>query len=177
MLGLTPLGTLHTAISLVAVAAGAIALVRDAEISPRTQVGKLFVITTALTALTGFGIFQHGGFGKPHALGVLTLLALGVALVAGRTRTFGRASRYVEVVSYSAAFFFHFIPGLVETTTRLPVGAPLVADRDDPVLEKVTGVLFALFLLGAALQVRRLRAGLARVEQGDPSPRPGASSR
>jgi len=34
MLGLTPLGALHTAISLIAVAAGLIALVRDKEISP-----------------------------------------------------------------------------------------------------------------------------------------------
>jgi uncharacterized membrane protein len=122
--GLTSLGVLHTAISLVAVAAGIVALVRYKEISPRTRTGKVYVIATVLTCLTGFGIFQHGGFGKPHALGIITLVVLGVAALAGNAKTFGRASRYVETISYSATFLFHLIPGITETTTRLPLGAP-----------------------------------------------------
>jgi uncharacterized membrane protein len=79
MFGLTPLGVVHTAMSLVAVAAGFIALVRDRRISPGNMLGKVYVIATALTCLTGFGIFQHGGFGKPHVLGIITLVVLGVA--------------------------------------------------------------------------------------------------
>jgi hypothetical protein len=160
MLGLTNLGIIHTVISLIAVAAGAIALVRDREISPRNSVGKLYIWTTVLTCLTGFPILQHGGFGKPHALGVITLLVLIVAALAGKG-LLGRASRYVEVVSYSATFLFHMIPGLVETTTRLPVSEPLIKDREGPELQAATGVLFLLFLMGAALQVWRLRARIA----------------
>ena len=76
MLGLTPLGTIHTAVSLVAVAAGVMAFFRDKEILARSTLGKVYVVTTILTCLTGFGIFQHGGFGKPLVLGVITLLAL-----------------------------------------------------------------------------------------------------
>jgi hypothetical protein len=108
-----------------------------------------------LTCLTGFGIFQHGGFGAPHALGVMTLLVLALAAVAGRTSLLGRASPYVATVSYSLTFFFHLIPGTTETFTRLPVGAPLFSSPEDPALQKVVGTLFLLFLLGAALQVRR----------------------
>jgi len=37
-------------------------------------------------------IFQHGGFGKPHALGIVTLILLGMAYVAGYTRLYGWAS-------------------------------------------------------------------------------------
>src|SRR5712691_7013357 len=92
MLGLTSLGTIHTAISLIAVVAGLIAFVRDKEISPRNGVGKIYVIATVLTCLTAFGIFQHGGFGKPHALGIITLVVLGVAYVAGYTKLYGRLS-------------------------------------------------------------------------------------
>ena len=84
MFGLTPLGVVHTAISLVAVIAGVIALVRDGRISSGNGLGKLYVITTALTCLTGFGIFQHGGFGKPHMLGIITLVVLAAAWAAGR---------------------------------------------------------------------------------------------
>src|SRR3989475_9094500 len=120
---LTPLGTFHTAISLIAVVAGVIAFVRDKEISPKNLVGRLYVVTTVITCLTGFGIFQHGGFGKPHALGIITLVALVVAGVAGYSRVFGRISRQVEIVSYSATFLFHWIPASTQTTTRLPAGA------------------------------------------------------
>src|SRR2546421_10582067 len=102
MLGLTTLGTWHTAISLVAVAAGFFALVRDKEISWRNAVGKLYVVTTAITCLTGFGIFQHGGFGKPHALGITTLVTLVGGGLAEHGPGFGGFSRQVEVVSYPA---------------------------------------------------------------------------
>ena len=158
MFGLTSLGLVHTAISLVAVAAGFVALCRDGRITPANRLGQVYVWTTVLTCLTGFGIFQHGGFGKPHALGVITLLVLALATFAARTTLFGRASRYVETISYTMTFFFHLVPGFTETFTRLPAGAPLFANPDDPALQRTIGVVFVLVLIGIALQVRRLRA-------------------
>lgn len=157
MFGLTPLGLIHTAISLVAVAAGLIALWRYREIAWTSQAGKIYVVTTVLTCLTGFGIFQHGGFGKPHVLGIVTLLVLGVALLAETTRLLGALSPYVRTVAYSTTFMFHWIPAITETTTRLPLGAPLLASPEDPALQKVAAVLFVLLVVGATLQVRRLR--------------------
>lgn len=157
MFGLTTLGVFHTAISLIAVAAGLIALVRDREISPTNLIGKIYVLTTVITCLTGFGIFQHGGFCKPHVLGIITLVVLGIAYMARTTTWFGRASQSIETVAYSMTFFFHTIPGITETTTRLPLGAPLVADREAPVLQAAIGVSFTVFLIGAVLQVRNLR--------------------
>jgi uncharacterized membrane protein len=158
MLGLTPLGTVHTAISLVALAAGATALWRFREIPPRHALGKVYIWATVLTCLTGFGIFQHGGFGKPHVLGIVTLAVLAIAALAGRKQIFGAASRYVETLGYSATLFFHMIPGVTETFTRLPAGAPLFSSPDDPALQKVVGVLFVVLVAGCVLQVRRLRA-------------------
>jgi uncharacterized membrane protein len=158
MFGLTPLGAVHTAISLVAVAAGLIAFVRDKEISPRNGLGQIYLWATVLTCLTGFGIFQHGGFGKPHALGVLTLLVLALAAVADRTQLFGKLSKYIVTVGYSLTFFFHMVPAATETGTRLPVGAPLFSSPDDPALQKLVGLFLLIFIVGAVLQVRRLRA-------------------
>lgn len=157
MLGLTTMGIIHTAISLVAVAAALIALIRDREISPRNGLGKTYVIATILTCLTGFFIFQHGGFGAPHALGIVTLLVLALAWVAGYRTTFGRLGRYIETVSYSLTLFFHMIPAFTETSTRLPVGAPWATGPNDPNLQKAISIVFVVFLVGATAQVIRLR--------------------
>jgi len=163
MFGLTSLGVVHTAISLVAVVAGLIALVRDKRISPDTRLGRIYLWTTVLTCLTGFGIFQHGGFGKPHALGIITLLVLGVAELARRGSLFGRWSANVVMVGYSLTFLFHLIPGITETSTRLPLGAPLLASAEAPELQAASGLLFLLFLVGAFLQVRHFRAATKKL--------------
>ena len=157
MFGLTPLGMFHTAISLIAVLAGLVALTRHFDISPNTRSGRVYLIATVVTCVTAFGIFQHGGFGKAHAAAVITLLVLALAAVARKSRLFGRASRYVETVSYSFTFFIHLIPGVTETATRLPLGAPMVASPDAPELQNIIGALFVLFLIGATAQVFRLR--------------------
>jgi uncharacterized membrane protein len=156
MFGLTPVGTLHTAISLVAVIAGVIAFFRDKEISPRNGLGRTYLWSTLLTCITSFAIFEHGGFGKPHALAILTVLVLGVATLSDRKMVFGRLAPYVATVSYSLTFFFHVVPGLTETFTRLPAGSPLFSSPEDPELQKAIGLCFGVFLLGAFLQVRRM---------------------
>ena len=115
MSGLSTLGTIHTAISLVAVAAGAWALLRDKAIVPGTTAGRVYIWATVLTCLTGFGIFRHGGFGAPHALGILTLLVLGLAAVS--RRRLGRAGPYVETLAYSLTFFFHFVGAVYQVSS------------------------------------------------------------
>ncbi len=158
MFSLTSLGIVHTIISLFAVAAGAIALIRDKEISWNNSIGKFYVITTIIVCLTGFGIFQHGGFGKPHALGIITLVVIGIAFAAGgKTKLFGRFSPYVETVSYSMTFFFHFVPAITESATRLPLGAPLASSPDDPRIQMAVLFCLVLFVVGAGLQIRSLR--------------------
>lgn len=161
MFGLTPLGTIHTAISLIAVVAGAVVLWRDKEITSRTRAGQVFLGGTVLSCLTGFGIFQQGGFGNPHILGIITLIVMAAAFAAERAAVFGGLSRYVATVGYSLTFFFHFVPGTVETLTRLPAGAPYLANPADPKAQPIIGFFFLLFLIGATLQVRRLRAAAA----------------
>ena len=158
MFGLTNLGIIHTAISLLAVGAGIVCFLRYGGISMRTSAGRTYVLMTVLTCLTGFGIFQHGGFGKPHALGIITLVVLLLAAVASRTKIFGRLSTYVETVSYSATFFFHMIPALAEGATRLPPGEPLFSNPEAPEILFVTGIFFVFFVLGASYQVWKIRS-------------------
>ena len=155
MFGLTTLGIFHTVISLLAVIAGLHAFWRWQAIDTRKTGGKIYLVTTVISCLTGLGIFAHGGFGKPHALAIITLVVLAVAVLAQTSSMFGRFSRRVEVVSYSLSFFFHLIPGITETSTRLPLGRPLLDSPEAPALKALFGLLFIIFLAGAIWQARR----------------------
>jgi len=169
MLGLTTLGTVHTLVSLVALAAGFGALLRDGRIDPGNTLGKVYTWATALTCLTALGIFQRGGFGVPHALAIVTLLVLGLALWPAGSRLFGGTWPSVQTVAFSLTLFFHMIPGVTETFTRLPVGRPFFTGPDDPDLQMVVGVLFLIFLVGSAYQVWWLR-GASRSQAAPPLP-------
>ncbi len=163
MLGLTTLGIIHSAISLVAVISGFWALGRYKEISTTNALGRTYLITTALTALTGLGIFQHGGFGPPHALSILTLLGLLLGTAAALTPTFGRWSRYVQAVGYSTTMLFQLIPGFTETLTRLPPGQPVLPNAEAPAFGPIYLALLLLFLVGLGFQIHWLRAAAANL--------------
>ncbi|AZD54597.1 hypothetical protein [Pseudomonas chlororaphis] len=157
MLGMTIFGMLHTAIALVAVAGGLLALVRHGEISFRTKSGRTYVWFTVATCITGLFLFHHGGFGAPHVLAITTLIVLAIAYLAETRASQRRLSRYVAVLGYSLTFFFHFIPGFTETGTRVPVGHPAFSGPEDPALKILVGICFLIYLAGAAVQATNIR--------------------
>jgi hypothetical protein len=157
-LNLTPLGTVHTLLSVVAVVTALAALVIDGRIARESTIGRTYLLFLLLCTVTGLPIFRHGTVGPAHVIGVITLVLLVVATAADRSRAFGDASVYVATVSYSATVLLVMITAVTETLTRVPVSGPLVASQDAPVLKELDLALFVTFLVVAALQVRALRA-------------------
>ncbi len=161
MLNISPFGMFHTAIALVAVFFGVLTLIQYGEIGTRTRSGSLYVWLTAATAFTGLFIFRHGGFGAPHVLSIMTLVVLAVAGAAERIGEVG-LPRYVTVLGNSLTLYFHLIPGLTETGTRIPIGDPAFTGPEDPVLRAIVGVGLLLYIAGATLQAMRIRRAYTR---------------
>jgi hypothetical protein len=166
VLGLTTLGAIHTAISLVAIASGVWAFARDGEIVAGNRVGQLYLAATVLTAATALMIFVHGTFRIGHWFALLTLAVVAIGTLAAATPLFGRASPYVQAAFYSSTMLIHMITGLAETLTRLPPGAPLVTAANAFIFKDIITALVLLTLAGIALQFRlihkRNRAEIAR---------------
>jgi uncharacterized membrane protein len=160
MPALTTLGIYHTAFALVALIFGTITLVRHKQISPRNRSGLVYILTTAVTAATSLGIYQHGGFGFQHFLSILTLLGLAIGVLAAFTGLFGTSSRYFQAISFSTTILLHLLPGVTEALTRLPPGHPVVTSYSSPVLKTALLVVFVAFAVGITLQIRWLRARL-----------------
>ena len=149
-----PLGWFHTAMGIIALFSGGFTLARFKEISLQTRSGQIYLLTTLITAGTALAIFQHGEFGPGHGLAVMTLVALAVGTVAATKKPFGRLSRQVQAVSYSATLLFHCIPAVTDGLLRLPVGDPVLTSIEDPILKVCYLGLLALFLVGISLQLR-----------------------
>ena len=156
MSALTPLGIVHTVVSLVALVAGVACLWREGVISSRSGLGKTYLATTAVTAATALGIFQHGGFGPPHALAIMTLIALSIGLAAERSAGASRAWAIVMTASFSVTLLFHMIPAVTESLTRLPAAAPVAASADAPIFPPLYLALFIAYGVGLAWQLRQL---------------------
>lgn len=149
-----PIGWFHIAVGVVALVSGGFTLAKFKEISLQTWSGQIYLATTLITAGTALAIFQHGEFGPGHGLAVLTLLALAVGAVAETMKPFGKLSRYVQAVSYSATLLFHCVPAVTDGLLRLPVGDPVLTSIEDPVLKMSYLGLLAVFLIGVSLQLR-----------------------
>ena len=149
-----PLGWFHTVMGIIALVSGVVTLVKFKEISPGTRSGQIYLAATLITAVTALAIFQHGAFGPAHGLAVMTLLALAVGTVAATTKLFGKLSRYVQAIAYSATLLFHCVPAVTDALLRLPVGDPFLTSIEDPILKMCYLGLLVLFLVGVSLQLR-----------------------
>ena len=149
-----PLGWFHTAMGIIALLSGGFTLAKFKEISLQTRSGQIYLATTLITAATALGIFQRGEFGPGHALAVMTLLALAVGTVAATMKPFGKLSRHVQAISYSATLLFHCVPAVTDGLLRLPVGDPVLTSIEDPILKLLYLGLLVLFLIGVSLQLR-----------------------
>ena len=149
-----PLGWFHTIMGIVALLSGAYTLVKFKEILLRTRSGQIYLATTLLTAVTALFIFQRGEFGPGHALAVMTLLALAVGTVAATSKLFGKWSRHLQALSYSATLLFHCVPAVTDGLLRLPVGDPVLTSIEDPVLKMLYLGLLIVFVVGVGFQLR-----------------------
>jgi hypothetical protein len=153
---LSTLGIIHTAISVISLIGGIVALIRYKEFTLTNAEGKVYLIGTLLTCITAFPIMAHGHPTAGHYLGVITIVTLLIGYIASRG-TFGKRSHGVQMGAYTLTFVFQLIPGFTETLTRLPMSAPIMKSPDEPFLKALPPVLFVIYLIGFFLQIRYFR--------------------
>ncbi|SDP96573.1 hypothetical protein SAMN05428975_4272 [Mucilaginibacter sp. OK268] len=154
---LSVLGIIHTIISVLAIITAVIALFRHGKINPGEGAGRLYVILTIITCLTGFPIMKTGHPSAGHALGIIILVILPIAVYARSIPFFGKAADYIQIILLSLTLFFSMIPTTVETLTRLPISQPLASGPDSPMVKMWLGIWFLLYIVGVTYQIVKLR--------------------
>ncbi len=160
---ITALGWFHTGIAIIALLAGLYSLVKYKFIKPANRSAQIYLLCTFLAAASSLMIFNQGGFGPAHILGILTLLALFGGFAVKKIPLFAPVADYLEALCFSATFLFHMIPAITDTMLRLPVGDPFATTIEDPRIFAFYILFVVLFVIGFAAQclILRKRGSLA----------------
>ncbi len=135
----------HVIISLVGILAGLVVLA--AMIGNRYQAGwtALFLVTTIATSVTGF-MFHSAAFGPPHVVGVISLVALAIALVALYGQHLRGVWRTAYVVTAVFSLYLNAFVGVVQAFQKLPFLQPLAPTQSEPPFLVAQVVVLVLFV-------------------------------
>ncbi|MBY0581517.1 MAG: hypothetical protein K2P68_01185 [Sphingomonas sp.] len=158
VLGLSlPMFTLlHSAISIIAIAAGLIYFVwLGLRRHWLDAFNNLFLLFTALTSITGF-LFPPKPIGPPFIFGVVSLLLLAIALFALYRGRLAGAWRPAYLISALLAQWLNMVVLVVQSYQKIPaLHAFAPTGAEPPVLATQAAVLLLVLLLGWRVLRRR----------------------
>lgn len=148
------LNTLHTAISLVAIAAGAIVVLELERGAARTFWVTLFLVTAIATSASGF-LFPFNGVLGSHVVGVIALLVLAVLLLA--RYAFGLAGRWrgVDAAGMVASLYLLVFVLVAQAFAKVPVLRNAAPTQSEPPLAIAQLVVLLIFVVIGVRAVRR----------------------
>jgi len=157
ILGLFDLSTytiVHVIISLIAIVAGLIVVFGMLGSNRLEGWTALFLTTTVLTSLTGFG-FPFERVLPSHIVGAISLLALLIAILAYYQFRLDGAWRWIYVVSALVSLWFNVFVLIVQSFQKIPVLAPLAPTQSEPPFQIAQGAALALFIVLGILALRK----------------------
>lgn len=150
----------HVVISLVGIFSGFVVLfglLTDKRLDGWTA---LFLVTTVLTSVTGF-FFPVHHFMPSHAVGIISLLALALAIYARYKRDLTGAWRKTYVITAVAALYFNVFVAVVQSFLKIPALKELAPTQTELPFKLTQLVVLILFLFLGVLAVLRFRSGQA----------------
>ena len=145
---------IHVWLSLIAIAAGLVVLY--GLLTARRLAGwtALFLVTAILTSVTGFPLPPFG-FDPARAVGVISLIVLGVAIAGLYVFNLQGVWRWIYVSGAVAALYLIVFVAVVQSFQKLPLLQPLAPTQSEPPFVLAQLAVLALFVALGALAVVR----------------------
>jgi len=161
--GMTIFTFVHVVISLVGIGSGLVVvwgLITAKRLNAWTAI---FLATTVATSVTGF-FFPFERFLPSHAIGVLSLLVLAVAIVARYRFHFVGRWRVAYVLSSVIALYFNVFVLVVQLFGKVPALNAVAPTQSEPVFVVTQLVVLAVFIVIAIGGTIRFRVESARLQ-------------
>jgi hypothetical protein len=155
--GLAILTFVHVVLSLGGIGSGLVVVYEFLAAKRRDIWTALFLATTVLTSVTGF-FFPAEHFMPCHALGIVSLLVLAVAILARYTFHLSGAWRSAYVISSVIALYLNVLVLVVQLFQKVPALHALAPTQSEPLFLVTQITVLALFVaiaISAAIRFRR----------------------
>jgi hypothetical protein len=152
---------LHVFISLIGIATGVVVLAAMLRGYYARQWTAAFLVTTIATSITGFMFGSK--FGPPHAIGVISLAILVVALAALYGFNLQGRWRWIYVTSAVLALYLNMFIAVVQTFQKVPFFHALAPTQAEPPFAVAQGILLLGFISLGVLATRRFHPAIDRV--------------
>uniref|UniRef100_Q07I23 Uncharacterized protein n=1 Tax=Rhodopseudomonas palustris (strain BisA53) TaxID=316055 RepID=Q07I23_RHOP5 len=149
----------HVVISLIAIAAGLIAMVGLLTSNPLRGWTALFLVTTILTSVTGF-MFPFGALLPSHIVGIISLLLLAAAVFALYGQRLAGYWRPVYVVAALTSLYLNVFVLIVQGFGKVSFLNALAPTQTEPPFLAAQGATLIFFLAMIVLATRRFRPAL-----------------
>jgi hypothetical protein len=145
----------HVVISLIGILSGIVVLAEMIGGKRLDGWNAVFLLTTVATSASGF-LFPSTSFGPSQTLGVISLVALAIAIFARYGRGLGSFRRAIYAAAAVVALYLNVFVGVVQAFQKLPLLQPLAPTQSEPPFVAAQSVVLACFVVLGFLAVRRL---------------------
>ncbi|QFR34855.1 hypothetical protein [Ancylobacter sp. TS-1] len=153
-LSIEALLTFHVGVSLVGIVTGLVAMAALAGGRWLRGWQAAFLITTALTSLTGF-LFPFSGVTPAFLFGVVSMALLALAAAALPSRATRRIATIVYAVTATLALYLNLVVLVVQSFQKLPALQPLAPTQSEPPFLVAQLVVLAVAVIIGFLSARR----------------------
>lgn len=146
----------HVLISLVGILSGFVVIFGLLAGKRLDSWTALFLTTTVLTSLTGFGFpFEH--LLPSHIVGIISLVVLAIAIAARYAFHLGGAWRSIYVIGSTLALYLNVFVLVVQSFLKVPALHALAPMGNEPPFLIAQLVVMAAFLALGTLATKRFR--------------------
>jgi len=133
---------LHVLISLVGIGSGIVVMFGFLTGKRLDGLTALFLVTTVLTSLTGFGFpFDH--LLPSHKVGIISLVILAIAILARYVFHLAGSWRWIYVIAATTALYLNVFVAVVQAFLKVPALKALApTQKEPPFLVAQLAVLF-----------------------------------
>jgi len=160
---MTTFTLVHVVLSLVGIGSGLVVLYGMLRSERMDSGTALFLATTVATSVTGF-FFPVHEFLPSHAVGIVSLVVLAVAIVARYMRRMVGGWRSAYVINSTIALYLNVFVLIVQLFRKVPALKALAPTQSEPPFLVTQIVLMAVFVVLAILAVKRFRVDAPRTE-------------
>ena len=147
---------LHVIITLVAIGSGLIVVGGMFASNSLPVTTALFLLTTALTSLTGF-LFPIHGFTPALGVGIVACVALAVALFALYKEHLVGAWRWIYVITAVVSLYLNVFVLVVQSFVKVSELNALAPTQTEPPFAITQAAVLAIFILITVIAVAKFR--------------------